>query len=277
LKFSLILATVGRTAEIDRFFKSLQSQNYVNFEVIVVDQNEDKRLDPILAVYHQFMDIIHVKSAKGLSKARNVGLKYITGDVVAFPDDDCWYPVDILEKVRDVLISSDLDGISCRCVDINGNDSVGIFTKEHGIIDMYNVWNRSTSATIFLKSSVIKRINPPFDESLGVGSGTIYGSGEDIDLVINAIKAGAKIYYTPEIQVFHPNPTLVYNDKTIKRAFSYGCGLGKVLKKHNYPVWYKSKVLIRPLGGCVLSLLALKVSKARYHMNAFIGRLRGML
>ena len=276
MKFSLILATVGRTAEIDRLLKSLESQNDVDFELIVVDQNEDNRLDSILEAYHQSMNITHIKSARGLSRARNVGLKYITGDVIAFPDDDSWYPESTLEKVKNILISSDLDGVSCRCVDTNGNDSAGKFSKDDGIIDKYNVWNRATSATIFLKSSVIERIDP-FDESLGVGSGTIYGAGEETDFLLNALKKGAKIYYTPEIKVFHPNPSLVYNDKTIKRAYSYGCGIGKVIKKHNYPFWYKLKVLIRPLGGCVLSLLELRVSKARYHMNAFIGRLRGML
>ena len=46
--FALILATVGRTVELNRLFDTLAAQSYRDFEVIVVDQNRDDRLLPIL-------------------------------------------------------------------------------------------------------------------------------------------------------------------------------------------------------------------------------------
>ena len=42
-----------------------------------------------------------VESARGLSRARNAGLRMIAGDIVSFPDDDCWYPPDLLQRVAD--------------------------------------------------------------------------------------------------------------------------------------------------------------------------------
>src|SRR2546427_827401 len=100
MKFSLVQATLGRTGELARFLRELDQQTYRSFELIVVDQNPDQRLAPILAPYESRFPVFHVRSEKGLSRARNVGMRQIGGDVVAFPDDDCWYPPHLLEWVR---------------------------------------------------------------------------------------------------------------------------------------------------------------------------------
>ena len=33
--------------------------------------------------------------------ARNAGLAAASGEIIAFPDDDCWYPVDLLNRIDD--------------------------------------------------------------------------------------------------------------------------------------------------------------------------------
>ena len=99
MKFSLVMATLGRSVEIERLFNSLVNQTYKNFEVIVVDQNEDDRVVKLVEQFRDRLEFVYVHSEKGLSRARNVGLKHIHGDLVAFPDDDCWYHPDVLAHV----------------------------------------------------------------------------------------------------------------------------------------------------------------------------------
>ena len=53
IKFSLILATVDRVTELERFLDSLDRQTFRDFELFVVDQNTDDRLVPILASYRR--------------------------------------------------------------------------------------------------------------------------------------------------------------------------------------------------------------------------------
>ena len=43
--------------------------------------------------------IRHLRSERGLSRASNIGLRVARGDIIAIPDDDCWYPKDLLATV----------------------------------------------------------------------------------------------------------------------------------------------------------------------------------
>ena len=70
IKISLILCTVNRKIEVIEFIESLIKQNYKNFELIIVDQNSDNRIPKIVQQYNKLINILHVKSAIGLSKAR---------------------------------------------------------------------------------------------------------------------------------------------------------------------------------------------------------------
>ena len=57
------------------------------------------------------------------------------------------------------------------------------------VADRDNVWNRAMSFTIFLRARVVERVGR-FDERLGLGSGTPWHSGEEIDYLIRALAAG---------------------------------------------------------------------------------------
>jgi len=102
-----------------RFLSSLDSQTHRQFELIVVDQNKDGRLSPILEQYEKKFSIVRCTSKPGLSHARNVGLKCIAGDVVAFPDDECWYPPELLERVAAFLDAHpNVDGVMGRALSV---------------------------------------------------------------------------------------------------------------------------------------------------------------
>jgi glycosyltransferase involved in cell wall biosynthesis len=275
MRFSLVLATLGRVREVERFLRSLGSQTHRDFELIVVDQNKDERLFPILAAYREKFPILHIKSEPGLSRARNVGLAHIMGDAVAFPDDDCWYPSELLERIAGLFSEHpELDGLTGRVIDEHGGTGTARFDKEPGLLNLANVWQRSASVTMFLRRGVVEAVGE-FDETLGVGAGTRWGGGEDIDYALRTVESGFKIYYRPDILVLHAGP-LEYS-KLAARAYEYGAGIGRVWRKHDYPLWLVAYYLARPVGGALLTLLQGRKDQASYHFNAFRGRLRGLL
>lgn len=119
-EISLILATVGRTDELGRLFESLAAQTFGNFEVIVVDQNDDDRLLPHLdRARYLGVAVRHLRHhPANLAAARNVGIEAARGKWIGFPDDDCWYSPHLLERVASRYSCSDAPaGIIVRWVE----------------------------------------------------------------------------------------------------------------------------------------------------------------
>lgn len=276
MRFSLVLATVGRTWELERFLAALEQQTYQDIELIVVDQNSNNRLSSILQACADSLEIVHLRTDPGVSAARNLGLEHVSGDVVSFPDDDCWYPPDLLERVRDFLESRpEVDGISGR-VETEGGPSYARFDKSPGDVTLLNAWRRTVTWTLFLRNTVTARVDG-FDETLGANSGTAWGGVEDIDYALRIVRAEFRIHYDPSITVFHPNPLEDGYKGTSGRAYYYGAGIGHIWRKHGHPLWFVGYHLLRPLGGAALSLACGHTYKALYHWSAFRGRLRGWL
>jgi len=276
-RFSLVMATVGRTGEVGRFLASLDAQNHRDFELIVVDQNPDDRLGPVLAPYSVRFPVHHLKSpARGASRARNLGLDRATGDLLAFPDDDCLYPAGLLSAVDGFFARNpSIDGLTCRSVDEGGNTSNGRFPNEAGFVDRINVWGRGIEYAMFFRHGSVRGLR--FDEVLGVGAGTPWGAGEATDYLLRLLEGGGVVYYDPALAVVHPPPVAAYDGRAARKAYAYGSGMGRVLKAHRMPLRLKARWLYRPLGGAALSLARRRPDEARFRWSTFRGRLRGML
>jgi GT2 family glycosyltransferase len=70
-----------------------------------------------------------------------------------------------------------------------------------------------------------------FDESLGVGAGTQFASGEDTDYVFRLLDAGMKGRFDRRLTVYHPRHDMLSGGASAARAYGYGCGMGRVIRK----------------------------------------------
>ena len=266
--FDLVVATVGRVDDLERLLDSLERQTHRTFSVRIVDQSGDDRLRPVLAA-HPDLDLAHLRSERGLSRARNAALGSIDGDVVAFPDDDCTYPVDLLERVaRRLREDPGLDGLTGRAAAPDGSTSPS-WKRDRDVLTRDNLWNRAISFTIFLRREVVARVGG-FDEQLGLGSGTPWHSGEEIDYLVRALDAGARIEYDPSVVVTHD----VREDDGVL-GFRDGASIGYLLRKHRYSPRVLARMLVRPAGGVAVSLARRDRDRAGYHAATLRGRIAG--
>jgi glycosyltransferase involved in cell wall biosynthesis len=274
-RFSLICPTLGRTDDVWNLFDSLARQGYSAFDVILVDQNLDDRLVPIVEAYRTRLSIEHVRTAStGASRARNIGMSHARGEFIAFPDDDCRYPPDVLERVNSFFETHPEVAIYTGSSTSEEGEPVGRWDADAGPVTPANAWNRGIAFAMFFRSDVIEAIGS-FNTEIGVGSGTSFGSGEETEFLIRGLKAGFRAFYDPSLIIIHPAKQ--YAPAGIARAFSYGAGMGYVLRQQRCGAAQTGRLLIRPLLGAVIFLLAGRRTRARYQLSTFHGRLWGYL
>ncbi len=274
IRFSLVMATRGRTREIAEFIESLMAQNRDDAELIIVDQNEDARLDAVLAPYAGRSNLIHLRSAVAKANhARNLGLHAARGDLVSFPDDDCLYPDGLLDHVaRAFDADAALMVLTGPAASPEGGLGSGRWRAEGGAIDSANVWTSVIEFNLWLRREVALALGG-FDEAMGPG--TPIGSAEGNDLVLRAVQAGYVARYDPALRIVHPDKRL--SEVAVARAAVYGRGLGFALRRHGVAPRIWLPFFIRPLGGVVVSLLKLRPHEAAYYAMTFWGRAQGFV
>lgn len=274
--FSLVVGTKGRSTELTRLLESLAAQTCCDFEVLIVDQNPDDRVLRLLEVFRSSLRIRHFHvEFSGLSRARNFALARACGRFIAFPDDDCWLPPSTLQTAAAMLdIHPESHGICGRSETPGGQASHLRSGSRARPVTRYNVWDLAISYTIFLRHEVVRAVGV-FDETLGVGAGTAWGSGEETDYLLRALAMGYRLRFEPSLVVWHPPLPRVHTPQTLSRGLLYGAGLGRVLRKNAAPPWFAGTMLLRALAGVIVGLGLLRPDMVRFHLNVLRGRWSG--
>lgn len=94
---SVVLNTFNRATLLPQSVESVLSQDYPNFEIIIVDDcstdNTAEIVATIVAEHSDQVRSIRLPKNRGLAAARNVGIRAARGPLVSFQDDDdVWLP-----------------------------------------------------------------------------------------------------------------------------------------------------------------------------------------
>lgn len=269
---------MNRPGQLEELFRSFEIQSVKADQILIIDQSLDDQSKKVVDRYADKLPLTYFhREARGLSCARNVVHDLITGDIVAFPDDDCWYPADTIARaVAEFEADPALGVFTGASMSETGAPSQGRWGTERTIIDKVSIWTSQTSYTTYYRISVFKPLGG-FDETLGVGGSTPWGAGEETDLLLRALAKGARAVYDPTFRVFHPEPLAVYNEAAYSRGTRYNRGVGRVLRLHNYPLWFVGYMVLRPSAGALVSALKGQGGIARYRAIAAVNRLRGYL
>ena len=236
-RFSLIVATIARTDELRRLLVSLTQQEFSDYEVILVDQNDDDRIQNVIVEFNDRLTLIRISSPKGASRARNSGLPKASGEIIAFPDDDCWYSPGLLKDIdgwfRD---HSSYSILAVGAVDEDGVPSGNRWLQDRCDLHPINIFRTTFCSTLFLRREAVR--NSSFDEGIGPGSSTMFGCGDETDLILNILNDGFRGRFDRTWHIGHPRRDMLSDGVSSRRAVTYGSGMGHVLRKHSlFALW----------------------------------------
>ncbi|MEE8380892.1 MAG: glycosyltransferase [Thermodesulfobacteriota bacterium] len=99
-KVSVIIPTYNRAHVLREAIDSVLSQKYSDLELLVVDDGSTDHTKEVVSSYTSKLNYIY-QEHKGVSAARNRGIKHTKGDYLAFLDsDDLWLPDKLSTQMR---------------------------------------------------------------------------------------------------------------------------------------------------------------------------------
>ena len=277
LKFSVVVSTLGRTTELGRLIDSLPSGE--ELETVIIDQNDDDRLQAIISERHDRRAIEHIRTpgARGLSRGRNRGWQESHGRYVVFADDDCWYPAELFNRVAQVFEETGADIVCGRATDDSGRSINGRYESARQWIDRSNVWTTSIEWMVFFRRDILEPLGG-YDEMIGVGAETPWQAAEGQDILLRALSKGYRCFFDPEICGHHAElDVAVSNDTMRHKTLGYARGMGFVLRKHGFGIASLAKWVGRPAGAALLYTLKRQPQRALYYISVARGRLEGFL
>jgi GT2 family glycosyltransferase len=280
MKVSLVLATLGRDRELIDFLNSLQNQTYKDFELVIIDQNKDGKIDAIVKPFMSCFEVMHVKvDFVGNARARDYGIGLAQGRIVAFPDDDCAYDKDVLRKVvaefkrrpnLSILVAGSYDFSSSRF-------SIGVNSHSAQYFSRFKMMG--VEFTQFFDRKKIDSKQFHLDHDFGIGSK--YSGAEGFELLYRLLRSGCTAFYTPDIKIYHADKD--HYKLGTGRMLMYSTGIGAYIRKFAnqqdvFIVYYiVRKMCVAPVLKMLLALVLFNPKKLAYSFYNLIGIWRGFL
>jgi len=112
---SIIVPVYNVESYIDRCIKSILSQTFQDYELIIVDDGSPDNCPKICdewAIKDKRIKVIHQKN-QGLSAARNTGIKFSEGKYLTFIDSDDWITDSMVQDLYDLIEKTEADISVC--------------------------------------------------------------------------------------------------------------------------------------------------------------------
>ena len=209
--FSVVIPVYNRAGEIGPTLRSVLSQTFQDFEIVVVDDGSvDGSCHAVEALHDPRILLIRQKNS-GPQAARNAGIDAARGRYLAFLDSDDLFVEQKLSRVHDVAQSDGVDVVySGFLVDrgvgrfmirperpLRPGEDVGEYLFVHG--------GRIQTSGMVVRTEMARRVR--FSPGLR--------RGQDYDFALRLHRAGARAHFINE-------PLFVWNDKTRKNRVSLG-------------------------------------------------------
>lgn len=272
---AVVIPTLASPTSLERLLLSIARQTVRPVEVVVVAQTEPGKAASIIASNYPTARL--VTSEVGLSKARNAGIRSLVSewDIVALPDDDIEYSDDAFELAASHF-NHNLGALCGKVSPEDPNEHSRIaFGEEPVNVTRRNVWSTTIEAGYFLSRRMIDQIGL-YDENLGLGSASLWKSGEGTEVLLRAINKGFKVRYQPDVSMIEIHDWEKRQEHDRKRLRDYARGTGRVYSLR-YGLLGQGELIIRSIGRLIIRGVRSRGRTIRDDWAILTGRVQGLL
>lgn len=243
---SVVVCTRDRPADLARCLPTLLALEYPSFDITVVDQSDTEDTARLVTTavescsawtLHSERDrqpralhYLHTAS-RGLSHARNTGIRVSSGEVIAFTDDDCTVPPNWLAKGVEAFGGDPAAGMVFGALNAAPHDEsreyVPTFApRAYRVIDGPDLGGLPGAGANMLVRRELFDVVGLFD--IWLGAGGRFRSAEDLLMAHRAIAAGYRIVQDPATEVIHwgARPLATGDAHRLRADGYYGAGAG---------------------------------------------------
>jgi succinoglycan biosynthesis protein ExoA len=233
-KVSVVVPTKNSERTIDACLTSLLKNQSI-YEIIIVDDSNDGTREKVLKYP---IRLIHAPG-KNISEARNLGVTYATGDIVAFTDDDCVVPEGWVEEGCDHFSDASVGAVGgpnltpkdsssrerCAGMALSSWFGTGASVRRYSIVNdeaRFREVDESKLITcnLFLRKTALKVVG-------------LFDPGqfpcEENELLHRMKQSGFKLVYVPSMYVWHKRRPVFL--PFVRQIYSYGKGRALMIRR----------------------------------------------
>lgn len=168
---SVIIPTHNRAHTLARAIDSVLQQTQMPGEIIVVDDDSTDDTRGVLKDYEGRVSLLRLQKRSGAAAARNRGLAFSRGPLIAFLDsDDAWLPLKIERQLQAINKNAQAIGaVYCAIVRIDSMSGeqrlVPLSSSRPTLAELCSVNVVGSTSTVLAKKSLVDAIGG-FDETL---------------------------------------------------------------------------------------------------------------
>lgn len=208
VKVSVILPTCGREWELKRALESIAAQDFPDFEIIIVDDNDDKlwndkvkQIAADIKEQHPDLEISMIENHPrlGSARARNMGIAAAKGEFITFLDDDDEYLEGKIENQYSFMVDHCLD-YSITDLDLYFDNGRLSEHRRHtyikntdpdSLLEYHLMYHMTGTDTMMFRKNYLEKIK-------GFAH---FNVGDEFYLMQRAIEARGKFGYLPRCDV----------------------------------------------------------------------------
>jgi glycosyltransferase involved in cell wall biosynthesis len=228
---SVVIPTFNSEKVITRVLKAVFNGEHLPDEVIIVDGGSR---DQTVNYAREFPVKVYHNPKVHAAAARNIGIRYSSGSVIAFTDSDCVPCEDWLSRIYHHFVSNDnLIGVGGRMLPLPPVNRIEEFSGHVFLneimrfpLESFYIQKRTLAGSLITANCAYLR-----DALIHVdGFRDVFGNNaEDIDLFWRLLGQG-NLFYDPNVLVYHSFPNS--KRRLAKKYFQYGVASSKLARYH---------------------------------------------